>query len=517
MTEKGSEDRLVWVAGIAGVLGALMATLDISIVNTALPKIQGEIGASQDEGTWVSTAYLIAEIIMIPMAHWFSRMLSLRNFLLIVTVGFICFSMLCGFSTNLVEMIMGRVGQGLTGGAMIPTALNIVATRLPPEKRSIGVSLFAMTAILGPILGPAIGGWLTEYYTWHYAFFINLPIGIGLLGLLIIGLKPEKMQMDLLARADWFGILGLIVGLSCFTVITEEGERLRWFEDTMIDWLAVFSVIGFITLITSQFTAEEPIIDLKILATRSFGSVFVMGLIIGGALYGTLYLIPQFLTEIPNYNPATSGYVVTLSGVPALLIAACFPLIVRYVDVRIAVGLGFILYSASCFIDSHLTPYTAGPEFVFPQILRGFGQALCMIFLNQAATSAVSKEKLGDASGLFNAARNLGGSIGLSVITRLHDSRNWLHVRRIEESLTRNSVAGQDYMHLLAARFPAGSVYADSQEGLTHAYALLTRQIETQASVMTYSDIFYIFAWFLIGVTPAVLFLKPLPQFKGRK
>jgi len=500
-----------WIAVAAGTLGAMMATLDISIVNAALPRIQGEIGASKDEGTWISTAYLIAEIIMIPMAHWLSRILSMRTFLLIVTIGFMCFSIMCGLSETLVQMIIGRVGQGLTGGAMIPTAMTIVSTRLPPEQRSKGIALFAATAILGPALGPATGGWLTEYYSWHYAFFLNVPIGFVLLALLLVGVESEKMKLDLIARADWLGIAGLAVGLSCFTIITEEGERLRWFEDPIIDRLAIVSFFGFVALAISQFTAKEPIIDLKLIATRSFGSVFLMGIIIGGALYGTLYLIPQYLTEIPNYNPATSGYVVTLSGAPALVCALFFPILVKHIDVRVAIGFGFLIYSTSCFIDAYITPTTAGPEFVWPQILRGIGQAFCMIFLNQAATAAVSKEKMGDASGLFNAARNLGGSIGLSFITVLQNNRNWLHTRRIEESLTQNSSLGQEYMQRLSG------LVSPSSEGLSRAYVLLRHQIDMQASVMTYADIFYVFAWFLIGITPLVLFLKPLPKQNGPK
>jgi DHA2 family multidrug resistance protein len=508
----------MWLAVAAGTLGALMATLDISIVNAALPRLQGEIGASGEEGTWVSTAYLVAEIIMIPLAGWLVRIFGLRRFLLTMTIGFICFSMLCGISTSLIEMIIGRVGQGFTGGAMIPTALTIVATRVPPEKRAIGISLFGMTVIMGPVLGPVIGGWLTENYTWHYAFFMNVPIGIALTGLLIFGLPPEKPHLGLLAKADWLGVLALVIALSSLTVVLEEGERQLWLQSVVIFRLTLLSIFGFLLLIFTQYAApfynREPVIDLKILFEPSFGSVFLMGLVVGGGLYGVLYLIPQYLTDLAGYNPATSGYVAAISGIPSLLCMICFPLLVRYIDLRVAVGTGFVLYAASCFVDSGAGPGTAGPEFFWPQILRGFGQTFCMMFLNQAATVAVTKDKADDASGLFNAARNLGGSISLAIISTLQERRNWLHTHRIEESFRANSPAVQAYVQSLALKFGNG----DPVLGHTRALAQIQQQIHTQSSIMSYNDIYHVFGIFMILVLPLVFLLKPLPaNFSGGK
>lgn len=198
-------DAAAWLAVFAGSLGALMATLDISIVNSALPTIQGEIGASGTEGTWIATSYLVAEIIIIPLSAWLERVLGLRTLLLLAAVLFTAFSMLCGISTNLTMMIIGRAGQGITGGALIPTAMTIIATRLPPHQQPIGTAMFGVTAILGPVLGPLIGGWLTESISWHYAFFLNLPVGVLLVTLLLIGLPHQKAHLADLLRADWLG------------------------------------------------------------------------------------------------------------------------------------------------------------------------------------------------------------------------------------------------------------------------------------------------------------------------
>lgn len=495
-------DASAWLAVSAGTVGALMATLDISITNAALPQIQGEIGASGTEGTWISTAYLVAEIIMIPLSGWFTRLLGLRNFLLVMTTLFVAFSILCGLSTSLGMMIFGRVGQGFSGGAMIPTALTIVSTRLPPAQQPIGIALFGLTAVLGPVLGPLIGGWLTENVSWHYAFFLNLPIGIGLLALLLIGLEHRKVEPERLLEADWLGILGLALFLGCFTVVMEEGQRERWFESSFIVWLSIASVIGLAVLLVGQRLAREPVINLSILLERSFGSVFVMSLMIGAALYGILYLIPQFLSGVTGYNAFQSGTIVLISGIPTLLFMPFFPLLVRILDIRLAIAIGLFFYAWSCYADSGLTSDAAGGDFYFSQILRGIGQAFALLFLNQAATSAVAKEQAEDASGLFNAARNLGGSIGLAVISTMQERRTSFHSERISETLNANSVSLQQQL----------SQSGSDPESLQRALRVLAQTVQGQATVMAFNDLFVLFAIGLLMTIPFVLFLKPLPK-----
>ncbi|WP_454887548.1 MDR family MFS transporter [Sphingomonas oryzagri] len=501
-------DAAAWIAVAAGTIGALMATLDISIVNASLPTIQGEIGASGTEGTWISTAYLVAEIIMIALSGWFERMLGLRRFLLIVTAGFAIFSTTCGLAPSLGQMIIGRVGQGFTGGAMIPTALTIVSTRLPPRQQPIGVALFGMTAVLGPVLGPLIGGWLTENASWHYAFFINLPISIALLILLLVGLRGGRRRPDLLAHADWLGIIGLSLGLGCLTTLLEEGQRDRWFESSLILTLAILSGIGFVLVGIGQLISREPVLRLSILRDRSFASVFLMSLVVGGALYGILYLIPQFLAQVPDYNAEQSGYVVLLSGLPTMMMMPLFPLLVRIIDVRLAVALGMAFYGASCFLNAHLTAADNGGQFVTAQLLRGLGQYFSLLFLNQAATTSVEARFAEDASGLFNAARNLGGSFALALVSTLLDRRTTLHMDRIGEATTANSPTGQAFLQQLGQ----GLAHGDPAGGMTRGLALFSQQVQTQALVMTYSDLFWLFGVIMFVSIPLVLLMKPLPR-----
>ncbi|MGE4431644.1 MAG: DHA2 family efflux MFS transporter permease subunit [Sphingobium sp.] len=492
------------MAVAAGSLGAMMATLDISIVNSALPTIQGEIGASGTEGTWIATSYLVAEIIIIPLSGWLERLLGLRTFLLIAATLFTAFSMLCGVASDLTTMIIGRVGQGFTGGALIPTAMTIIATRLPREQQPIGNAMFGVTAILGPVLGPLIGGWLTENISWHYAFFINLPVGMILITLLLVGLPHQKPKFQELRHADWMGIAGLALGLGGLTIVLEEGQREQWFESQEIIKVTIVSAIGFVLLIAGQFFAKRPVIKLKLLLNRQFGSVALMGFVIGMMLYGTAFVIPQFLAAIADYNALQAGKVVLLSGIPSLILMPFTPLLIKHLDIRIAVSAGLLIMATSCWVDTTMTAQATGSAFVESQLLRGVGTILGFLFLTQAAITSVPTEDAGDAAGLFSAVRNLGGSFALAGIAIMQDQRLWLHSRRIEETLNANSVGVQDYI-----------------AGLTHALGspeaamrTLAGTIQREALVMTYNDIFWLLTVGIIIVMPLVLFLRPLP--KGR-
>src|ERR1700684_3705522 len=233
-----------WIAVWAGALGALMATLDISITTAALPQIQGAIGANGTEGTWISTGYLMSEIVMIPLAAWLTRVFGLRSFLLTNTVLFTVFSVMCGLSHSLTQMIIGRIGQGFAGGAMIPTAQTIVRTRLPPHQMPIGMTLFGLIVLTGPLLGPVMGGWLAENIDWSWCFFVNVPVGVALVALLYAGLPKGPPDWPQFVNADWLGIVGLSAGLSSLTVVLEEGQRERWFDSPMAVWVTVGSVGG---------------------------------------------------------------------------------------------------------------------------------------------------------------------------------------------------------------------------------------------------------------------------------
>lgn len=494
-----------WVAVAAGSLGALMATLDISITNSALPQIQGAVGATGTEGTWIATGYLMSEIVMIPMVAWLTRVFGLRNFLLGNASLFVMFSVLCGVSGSLPMLILARVGQGFTGGAMIPTAQTIVRSRLPLHQMPVGMTIFGLIVILGPLFGPVIGGWLTENADWTWCFFINVPVCTVLLLLLILGLPAERTNPKAFFEADWLGVAGLTLGLSTLIAVLEEGQRERWFESEMICWLSLISACGMALIALSQWRAERPMLRLSLLRNRNYAAVIIIVFVTGIVLYGISYLIPQFLALVAGYNAEQSGRIMLLSGIPAFMLMPILPRLVTRVDTKLLVITGLVLYAISCFLDTTLTALSTGSDFTMSQLVRGFAQMLCMMPLNQASMSAVSREESGDAAGLYNMARNLGGSVGLALIGTFIDRREALHDSTLRQAVSANSETVQarvsEMAHLLGSSLDAGH----AQLGVL---ANLAKQIAREAMVITYNETYWLLMLAMLACIPLAFLLK---------
>jgi DHA2 family multidrug resistance protein len=500
-----------WIAVIAGALGALIASLDISIVNSALPQIQGEVGASGTEGTWIATGYLVSEVVMIPLAAWLTRVLGLRTLLLLCTGLFTLFSMTCGLAHDLPTMIIGRVGQGFFGGAMIPTAQTIVRTRLPQRQIPIGMSLFGLIVLLGPLVGPVIGGWLTESVSWRWCFFLNLPIAGALITLLLLGLPHHKAKLDEFVRADWLGIVGLAIGLSCLTVVLEEGQRNRWFDSSFICLLSATSVVGFILLAIAQATAKRPVIKLRLMLNRSYASTILIIVVVGMVLYGVLYVLPQFLSLIAGYNAQQSGHILAISGIPAFLMMPFLPLILGRAPLRLTVLLGVSCFATSCFLNTGVTADTGGEHFVFTQLLQGVGQILAFMPLNQASVGSVSREDAADAAGLFNMARNLGGSLGLALLGVFIDRRTEAHYDYLGQSVTRSSELVQARLADQATGF-AVTNGGDLASGQLQALSALAATVRQQAMIITYAEAFWILGVALVLLAPLIFLLRAPPK-----
>jgi DHA2 family multidrug resistance protein len=323
-----------------------------------------------------------------------------------------------------------------------------------------------------------------------------------LITLLLVTMPHQKPQLSELWQADWLGIAGMALGLGGLTIVLEEGQREQWFQSSEIVTLSLVSALGFILLFAGQYFARRPVIRLKLLLDRQFGAVALMGLVIGMMLYGTAFVIPQFLSSIAGYDALQSGRIVLLSGMPSLLLMPFTPLLIRHLDIRIAVSAGLLIMATSCWVDTVLTAQSVGHDFVESQLLRGVGTILGFLFLNQAAIASVPREQAGDAAGLFSAVRNLGGSLALAGIATVQDQRVWLHSRRMEESLSANSGQVQDYIGGLAHAIG----------GQDAAMRSLAGTIQREALVMTYNDIFTMLAVGIICVLPLVFFLRPLPH-----
>jgi len=503
-------DLAAWLAVIAGTLGAFMALLDISVVNAALPVIQGEIGATQAEGTWVSTSYLVAEIVVIPLTAWLERLVGLRRMLLFGAIMFTVFSVLCGLSDSLTSMIVGRVGQGLAGGTMIPAGMTIMAKRLPPSQQSIGMAAFAAAALLGPIVGPLFGGWMTDNYSWHYAFFINVPICVGLVTLILLGFPPERVDPADRGEADWLGIVGMVLGLGALTVVLEEGHREQWFESALIWQLTILGAIGFVLIALGQLRAREPVLKLSLLRDRALSSAMALMAVNGAILFSTLFTVPQFLAAIAGYTAFQAGMVLLVAGIVSILGALVYPLVIALLDLRLIVGGAFLIAALASWYSSRVTVLSDGAHFTVGLIILGIGVTFTAIPLQQAAISAVAVEDSGHATSMFNVARNVGAAVGLAALASFFDRRIELHHWRIAETLQANDSALPDRLGA------AGGAIAQGPETLDAGVRMVDGMVMKQAMTMAFGDIFLILALASVVCAPLVLLLRPIDPERAK-
>ena len=313
-------DARTWVAVAAGMLGAFMAVLDIQITNSSLRDILGTLSATQEEGSWISTAYLCAEIVVIPMTALLTRAFGLRNYMMGTTALFLLFSTLCGAAWNLESMIVFRMLQGFTGGALIPMAMTLVITRLPANKRAVGMAIFGLTATLAPAMGPTLGGYLSELYGWPSIFYINWVPGVLLIAGLMVGLDDEKANFKALLNADWLGIGLMAMGLACLTIFLEEGNSKDWFESEFIVTFAALSLVGILGWVAVSFSRPDPFVNLALYGQRNFLLATMLSAVTGMGLYGSSFLLPLYLGQIAGYTPMQIGEVIAWVGLPQLFV-----------------------------------------------------------------------------------------------------------------------------------------------------------------------------------------------------
>jgi MFS transporter, DHA2 family, multidrug resistance protein len=495
-----------WLAVAAAIVGAFTAILDIQITNSSLADIQGALGASSEEGSWISTAYLMAEIIVIPLTGWLGAVFGLRRSLATNTALFIGFSIACALSSSLTEMILFRAGQGFTGGVLIPTAITIVRTRLPKSQQGIGIALFGLTATFAPAIGPTVGGWLTDNLSWHYIFYLNLLPGPVALALQLSVLDKAPMKLEELAKGDWLGIGLMALGLPALTFVLEEGQRKDWFGSALIvqaAWLAAFGIAGFII---RELTADKPFINLRVLKNRSVGGGCLLMTVLGAVSFGSIYIIPVYCAQIQGYNAEQIGYVVMWSGLPQLVLFPAMPFFMKRFDPRVLVVVGTLLFAASCFINVDLTHDVGMDQLIVPQLLRAAGQPLFTVPLSQMSTAGLAPRDTADASALSNMMRNLGGSIGIAMLSTMVERREHFHFSVLAEAMTQNAVLTQQRLGAIIVAIQAHVVDPIAARG--QALSLIATQVRREAYVMAYSDAFWIIGIGLIISLAAIALLK---------
>jgi DHA2 family multidrug resistance protein len=505
-TQSGSSLKM-WIAVIGSTLGAFMAVLNIQIVNASLADIQGAIGAGTDDGGWISTSYLIAEIVVIPLSGWLARVFSVRTYLLANAILFLIFSVACAFAANLQQMIVLRAIQGFSGGVLIPMAFTIIITLLPKAKQSIGLALFALSATFAPAIGPTIGGYLTENWGWQYIFYVNLVPGALMVAMLWFSLDRAPMNLGLLAKGDWPGIFTMAIGLASLQTVLEEGNKDDWFGSPFIVRLSVIAAVSLTLFLVIELRAAHPLLNLRLLARRNFGFGIVANFLLGIALYGSVFILPIYLTRIQGYNSEQIGMVLAWTGLPQLLLIPLVPRLMKRIDIRIMIVVGFALFAASNFMNIYMTGNYASDQLFWPNIVRAIGQALCFTPLSAIATSGIEKENAGSASALFNMMRNLGGAVGIAILQTFLTKREQFHSNILTNSVSTFAEATRTRIAQLTTYFINHGV--SDQAAATHkAIVAVSLQVRKQANIMAFSDTFYLLGAALVVALIASLLLK---------
>jgi DHA2 family multidrug resistance protein len=498
-------DFKVWLAVCGSMIGAFIAVLNIQITNASLPDIQGAIGAGIDDGGWISTSYLVAEIVVIPLTGFLTPIFSLRRYLLANTVLFLVMSVACAFAQNLEQMIVMRALQGFFGGVLIPLAFTITLTMLPRSKQPVGLAMFAMSATFAPAIGPTIGGYLTQTYSWHYIFYVNLVPGAIMLATLFPSLPRSPMQLRLLKDGDWTGIATLAIGLASLQTVLEEGNKDDWFGSQFIVRLSVVAAIALSLFVWIELTAQHPLLNLRLLRRRNFGLGSVSNVILGVALYGSVFLLPNYLSQMQGYNSQQTGEVLAWTGVPQLMIIPFVPRLMRWIDQRLLVAVGLCLFAASCFLNIHMDQDYSGDQLFVPNLVRAAGQALVMTPLSALATAGIERENAGSASSLFNMMRNLGGSIGIAMLQTLLTKREQFHSAVITPSVSLFDGATRQRLAAIQQHFMATGT-ADPAAAWHDAVVAIGRSIRAQSYFLAYSDTFFVMGCaLLLAVVAAVL------------
>jgi DHA2 family multidrug resistance protein len=406
-------------------------------------------------------------------------------------------------------LIACRALQGLFGGALIPLAFNIILVLLPPSKQSIGLAIFGMTAIFGPSIGPSIGGWLTDNWGWQWIFFINLPPGVALICIIWSFLDQDPMHLDRLAGMDYFGIASMAIGLGSLEYVLEEGERKDWFGNVIILRFAWIAGIFITLFLIRELTAKRPFLNLRLFRYRTFALSCIIQTALGLGLYGSVFIVPEYLSTVQKYSASEIGSTLIWVGIPQLFILPFVPKLIKIVDIRLVIAFGGLIFSISCFMNAFLDPDYARPQFVLANIIRSLGQPLFLIPLLSLATAEIPKKEAGSASALFNMMRNLGGSVGIALLSTLVTNREHLHSVRIGSTVTTESPLVHQRLDTVTSILLAKGL--DPVTAARTALKILNESVQEQSYLMAYSDAFYVIGAILGGSILLLLFV-PKPR-----
>jgi DHA2 family multidrug resistance protein len=479
-----------WIGFFAMVFGMFMALLDIQIVASSLEQIQAGLSATRDEITWVQTAYLVAEVAIIPLSGWLGRALSIRYLFVLSCGGFTLMSLLCALAWNLPSMVAFRALQGFFGGAMIPTVFAVTYTLFPRRLQPTMTLFVAMVVTVAPTAGPVLGGYLTEVASWKALFLVNLVPGILVSLATGLFLRVDEPDWALLKRIDFRGILYIVVFLGSLEFVLEEGVREEWFESREIVFFSLVAAASCIAMFYRELTIEHPVVDLWAFRNRNFAMGCIFSFILGIGLYSIIYVMPIYLATVKGLNSLQIGQYIMVTGLFQFASVFVAGRIAKKLGPRLTLALGLCGFGLGTLMNGNLTHDAGYWEFFWPQALRGFSLLFCFLPINYLTFGTLPPEEVKNASGLYNLMRNLGGAIGLAITNTLMIRLNKEYYAVLRERVTPGSTGTQALLGGLQEQFSDTSLPDSGQAALKQLYGLLMRE----ADVLTANTLFHLLA-----------------------
>ena len=483
------EQTHVWMVSLTVMMASIMSAIDTTIVNVALPYMRGNLGASIEEISWVSTGYILSSVVMMPIMGFLTARFGRRNFFIFCVALFTVTSMLCGLAWNLESLIFFRIVQGIGGGILLPISQAILRETFPPKQQGLAMGLYGMGVVIGPAVGPLIGGWLTDNYSWPWIFFINIPIGIVNLFLAAKYLKDPSYLVREKSKMDWTGLALLATGIGAFQLFLEKGESKGWFDSGFIIRLLIIAVVTISFFVWRELKAQKPMVNLRILKDRNFFCGSIIGAVFGFCLYGTLFIQPLFLQQLGYTSFGTGQILVPRS----IAMAFSMPLAGRLYNrlgARNIIWIGLAITICSYWQFAHLSLTVTGKDLFIPQILQGFGFGLIFVAISTVALATIEKPVMTEAVGLYNVIRQLFSSIGIAVAATLLTNGESRYRSVLVEHVTSYSTATTQWLATATEAFKhKGLDLFSAHKG---ALALLDQEINRQAQMLSFNSIFAI-------------------------
>ncbi|HET6726163.1 MAG TPA: DHA2 family efflux MFS transporter permease subunit [Gammaproteobacteria bacterium] len=487
---------------VAVMSATVMQVLDTTIVNVALPHMQGELGANPDQITWVLTSYLVASGIFMPLTGYFTDRLGQRRFLMISITGFVIASMLCGISQTLPEIVLARLLQGVFGAGLSPISQSIMITTFPHEQRGRAMAIWGLGIMVGPILGPTLGGWLTEVFNWRWTFYINVPVSILSLALTWLAVPETKRKKR---TTDWTGLMLIAMGIGCLQYVLDRGNQKNWFNDGTITILTILAAVGFVGFVYHSLAGKkEALFNLRIFKDRNFATASLLMMALGLAMYGTLVLQPLLLEGLLGYPVLTTGIVMAPRGLASAISMFMVGKLITRFEPRIMVGVGIVLSTVGTYFMTQYNLHINMFWVIFPIVIQGFGMGLIFVPLATVAYSTLPNESSAEAAGMFSLLRTIGSSIGIAIVVTLLSRHTQMAWNQLGGHITEANPAVWHYLSKL-------QISPDSHA----AGAILARLVGSQARITGFLDAFLMVFVSFICMIPLVLFMRRVNRPTG--